>query len=244
MIIGINATAAFTKPRTGVEEYVYQLIKHLAALEGAKEHRFILYHPNTNDTNYARMTRILPENFELKELKWPLPMWTQVRLASEMALNKPDVLFIPVHILPLIHPRNSVVTIQGLEHERYPEVYPKKHLVYLRWATKYASKKARKIIVPSESTKKDLTELYRVNPDKIHVIHHGVRHPMSNMQETNKYILFIGRLEKKKNIEGIISAFELLKKKYQVPHKLVLAGPRGYGYKKIRNNDIVETGYI
>ncbi|MFH1671178.1 MAG: glycosyltransferase family 1 protein, partial [Candidatus Portnoybacteria bacterium] len=47
-----------------------------------------------------------------------------------------------------------------------------------------------------------------------------------------------------KNIEGIISAFELLKKKYQVPHKLVLAGPRGYGYKKIRNNDIVETGYI
>ncbi len=45
MIIGINATAAIKQPRTGVEEYAYQLIKHLTMLPEAKGHRFLLYLP-------------------------------------------------------------------------------------------------------------------------------------------------------------------------------------------------------
>ena len=211
MKIGINAVAAFKEPRTGVEEYTHQLIKHLTMLEGARKHRFILYNNHSPQID-------LPENFELKKLRWPLPMWTQIRLAGEMAINKPDALFIPVHILPLIHPQNSVVTIQGLEYEHYPELYPKKHLIYLRWATKYASKSARKIITPSESTKKDLIELYKINPGKIRVVAHGIEIPDNKylipVKSTEKpYFLFIGRLESKKNINGLIKAFNLFKKK-------------------------------
>ena len=237
MKIGINATAAFTKPRTGVEEYTYQLIKHLAMLEESKKHRFVLYNNQTPKIK-------LPENFELKRLKWPLPMWTQLRLAGEMILKKPEVLFIPVHALPLIHPQNSVTTIHGLEYEYYPEMYPKKHLAYLKLATRYASKKSKKIIVPSESTKKDLIKFYQTDPNKIKVIHHGVKVPKMKKRERKPEILFIGRLEKKKNIEGLVQAFKLLKKKYQLPHKLILAGSKGYGYKKVEENDIIEKGYI
>ena len=43
MTIGINVAAAIKQPRTGVEEYVYQLIKHLTMLPEAREHRFLLY---------------------------------------------------------------------------------------------------------------------------------------------------------------------------------------------------------
>jgi len=233
MVIGINAVAAFIKPRTGVEEYTYQLIKHLAMLEGAQKHRFILY--------------------SNKNLKWSLPMWTQVRLSAEMIFNKPDVLFIPVHVLPLVHPRNSVVTIHGLEYEYYPQMYPKKHLAYLRWSTKYALRNASKVIAISENTKKDLIELYNGDPEKIQVVHHGVGIPdgiLSRKVNGNKdkgypYILYIGRLETKKNIHGLIRAFELLKKRYQVPHKLVLAGLKGYQYDKINfSKDIILKGYV
>ncbi|NQV00966.1 MAG: glycosyltransferase family 4 protein [Parcubacteria group bacterium] len=206
MVIGINAVAAFKQPRTGVEEYTYQLIKHLTMLEQSKKHRFILY--------------------SHKQLKWPFPMWTQIRLASEMIKNKPDVLFIPVHVLPLIHPKNSVVTIHGLEYEYYPETYPYSHLKYLRWSTKYALKHARKIIAVSENTKKDLIKLYGGNPDKIEVVYHGYNvRPLGSNIRTDPYILFIGRIETKKNIHGLIKAFDLLKKKYQAPHKLILVGP-------------------
>ncbi len=169
MFIGINAIAAFKQPRTGVEEYTYQLIKHLTMLEESKRHRFILY---TQTKDYFDFP--LPDNFEARQLKWFLPMWTQVRLAGELALHKPEVLFIPVHVLPRFHPQSSVVALHGLEYEYYPKTYPKKHLAYLRWSTKQALKNAEKIIAVSESTKKDLVELYGGNPEKIQVVYHGV----------------------------------------------------------------------
>jgi glycosyltransferase involved in cell wall biosynthesis len=61
--------------------------------------------------------------------------------------------------------------------------------------------------------------------------------------------LFVGRLETKKNVQGLIKAFNLLKRKYQVPHKLVLVGPRGYGYEDsighlLDKSDIIEKGYL
>lgn len=247
MNIGINAVAAFKQPRTGVEEYTYQLIKHLTMLEESKRHRFILYIgdqgtvPEGQSFSEGLSLRDSPLSI-IKQLKWSLPMWTQIRLASEMLLHQPDVLFIPVHVLPLVHPQNSVVTIHGLEYEYYPKMYPWRHLRYLRWSTKYALKNARKIIAVSENTKKDLVELYSGEPEKIAVIHHGFsineqglslkdnlvsRTVLKGQSLKPPYILFIGRLETKKNIQGIIKAFNLLKEKYQVPHKLVLVGPKG-----------------
>ncbi len=279
MNIGINATAAFIKPRTGVEEYTYQLIKHLTMLKESKKHRFLLYSPFSKEFDFQ-----LPDNFEIKRLKWGLPMWTQIRLSAEMAKRGPDVLFIPVHVLPLVHPENSVAVIHGLEYEYYPETYPARHLKYLRWSAKYALKNSARVIAISQNTKNDLIKIYKANPEKISVIHHGYavseveppnisevqppkkppkngilqseasfrmtrdRYGFSEVQPL-KYILFIGQLEAKKNIGGLIKAFNLLKKKYRLPHKLVLAGGRGYGYKAFAgeiagNKDIVEMGFV
>jgi len=254
MLIGINAAAALKQPRTGVEEYTYQLIRHLAMLKESKEHRFLLYVPSSA-TFFRNQSR--PLNFIFKELLWRGPMWTQLRLALEMSINQPEVLFIPVHVLPFVHPKNSVVTLHGVEYEYYPQMYPRQHLRYLRWSTRYALKKARKIIAVSENTRKDLLKWYHAQPEKIAVVHHGfsfekasLPSPENNSFEKRPYILFVGRLEAKKNILGLLKAFDLLKKKYKVPHKLILGGPRGYGYEKIitpwrsRRNDIIEKGYL
>jgi len=245
MLIGINAVAAFKQPRTGVEEYVYQLIKHLVLLKESRKHNFVLYVSDNSNFDFH-----LPDNFKIKRLKWPFAMWTQLRLSAEIIKNKPEVFFIPVHVLPFVHPKNSVVTIHGLEYEYYPEMYPSNHLKYLRWSTKYALKNAQKIIVVSENTKNDLMKFYGANPEKIKVVHHGVNLLKSEVgnKKSEKNILFIGRLETKKNIDGLIKAFNLLKKKYQVPHKLIIAGTEGYGFKEIiknvKNDDIIFPGYV
>ncbi|MEA2113120.1 MAG: glycosyltransferase family 1 protein [Patescibacteria group bacterium] len=274
MIIGINATAAFIEPRTGVEEYTAQLIKHLTILEESAKHRFLLYSPFNKEFDFH-----LPTNFKIKRLKWGLPAWTQMRLSAEMAVNRPDILFIPVHVLPLIHPQNSIAVIHGLEYEYEPKMYPRRHLKYLRWSAKYALKNAARIIAISENTKNDLIKIYGANPEKISVVHHGyagLRHCekrsdaaiSSEFIETTglprfarndsvgsaevqppKYILFIGRLEMKKNIGGLVEAFNLFKKTYGLPHKLLLAGKRGYSYNTFadelaRNEDIIEMGYV
>jgi len=261
MIIGINAAAAIKQPRTGVEEYTYQLIKHLTMLPEAVAHRFFLYTPHLSLAKGGVYFDFdLPENFEVKELRWPAPMWTQMRLTSHLVSHKPDVLFIPVHILPFIHPANSVVTIHGLEYEYFPEYYPMWFRRYLRWNTKYAARHAKKIVAVSDNTKKDLIKLYGARPEKIEVVHHGIsifhsgesENPNSGsgfsvppllktsdgqskpgMTDKLPYLLYIGRIELKKNILGILEAYKILKEKYHVPHELILAGSPGFGFEKI-----------
>ena len=307
MIIGINVAAAIKQPRTGVEEYTYQLIKHLTMLPESGEHRFLLYLPaevrrtkagEPKDSPHLfepegssepdrpnpllREEREntffdfpLPPNFEIKVLCWPLPfLWTQIRLAWEILRRSPDVLFIPVHILPFFSPKNSVVTIHGLEYEYFQEYYPFWHRVYLKWSTKRAVKKAGKIIAISENTKNDLIKFYGARAEKIEVVHHGVfvchseavgrgishecgtgirQRSLAALGMTTRekpYILYLGRLETKKNVQGILEAYKILKEEYQIPHKLVLAGVPGYGYEnlkfKIENLklQITELGYV
>ena len=154
MQIGIQISSGL-KQRTGVEEYVYQLSKHLPMVDDYKNHRFFLYNR--------------------KNLKWPFKIgWTQIRLSWEMLKNRPDILFVPAHTFPLIHPRKIIVAIQGLEFERIPECYSFLQRKKLRFLTKRNAKKANKIIVPSECTKNDLIKCYKINPKKIFVIHHGI----------------------------------------------------------------------
>lgn len=239
MIIGINAAAAIKQLRTGVEEYAYQLIKHLTMLPEAGEHRFLLYVPSVLAKRERREGLFdfpLPPNFEVKILKWPLPMWTQLRLAGEMMLKKPEALFIPVHILPFFYPKNSVVALHGLEYEYFPEYYPLFFRKYLQWSTKQALKKARKIIAVSENTKNDLVEIYGASPENIEVIHHGIEPGRADVKSARggRYLLYIGRIELKKNLLGILEAYKILKQKYKIPHELVLAGKPGYGYEKIK----------
>jgi glycosyltransferase involved in cell wall biosynthesis len=257
MDIGINASAAVRQPRTGVEEYAYQLIKHLTMLPEAGEHRFLLYLPAKVSRAQAGLPFDfpLPENFEIKILKWGLPMWTQIRLASQLFFNRPDALFIPVHILPRFHPVNSVVTIHGLEYEYYPEYYPIWFRNYLRYSTTYAVRHARKVIAVSENTKQDLIKLYGAKESDIEVLHHGIQFSITKSnaqshQSQNPYLLYIGRLELKKNILGILEAFQILKEKYKIPHDLILAGAPGFGYGEIKfkikslKSRVKELGYV
>lgn len=153
MRIGIQISSNLKK-RTGVEEYVYQLLKHLPEVDDYKNHQFFVY--------------------DRESLKWPFKWgWTQIRLSWELLKNKIDVLFVPAHTYPLIHPK-LVVVIQGLEFERVPKMYSWWQRLKMRFLTKRNAKKADKIVVPSQTTKKDLVKFYKINPDKIFVIYHGI----------------------------------------------------------------------
>jgi len=262
MLIGINAQAAIKQPRTGVEEYTYQLVKHLTMLPEAREHRFLLYMPSEalakEDLPGVPIFDFpLPANFEIKILRWPLPfLWTQIRLAWEMLRRSPDILFIPVHVLPFFSPKRSTVVLHGLEYEYFSEYYSWWRRWYLRWSTKQAAKRAKKIVAISANTKDDLIKRYKIDSTKIRVIHHGVSvkdkllTADSICQTKKPYLLYLGRLETKKNVQGILEAYRILKEEYGVPHNLVLAGSPGYGYKNLKHKienlklKVTELGYV
>lgn len=261
MKIGIDASRAFLKKRTGIEEYSYQVIKHLRDVL-SKDAEVVLYVRKklaiknwqlkicTPDIDFE-----LPPNWRVKGL-WAPRLWTQVRLSIEMLLHRPEVLFVPAHTVPIIHPKQTIVTIHGLEYEFVPESYSWYERIYMRFSIRNSVRWAEKVIAVSENTKHDLVRLYGVSKEKINVVYEGVNWYQGldakySMLDT-KYFLFIGRVEERKNVIRIIEAFELFKQQTNLSHKLVLAGKPGYGYEKIRDKirgttyrrDIAELGYI
>jgi glycosyltransferase involved in cell wall biosynthesis len=231
--------------RTGVEEYLYHLLWNLPTIDGFKEHQFFILAPFVTE-DLEKITK----QYKYQILKWPfIKFWTLIRLSWEMRKKEYDILFVPVHTFPIIHPR-LVITVQGLEFEKLPKMYPFFKRKFLRWITKRNTRRAEKIIVPSTSSKNDLIKYYHINPEKIFVVHHGVGNPpeipSSNYQLPNtEYILYLGRGDRRKNINGLIKAFRILKHDHQIPHKLVLVGPN-IGYKITRDlrEDVICTGYV
>jgi len=267
MLIGIDASRAFQKERTGIEEYSYQVIKHLrdnlkddsSSAKFSESKQVILYcNPAVNDCPDFK----LPKNWKVKFLRAPL-FWTQVRLSLEMLFRPVDVLFIPAHTVPVIYSSKTVVVVHGLEYEFCPQAYSFFERLYMRWSIRNSCRWAKKIIAVSENTKKDLMRLYGVPEKKIKVIYEGINDQIPNLKSQSqivskfkiqnlRFLLFVGRLEERKNICGIIEAFEILKEKYNLPHKLVLAGKFGYGEETIKNKierskyeeDIALPGFV
>ncbi len=254
MIIGIDASRAFIKRRTGIEEYSYQVIKHL--IDKLNGHQVVLYIRKNQTVDFE-----LPENWKIKIINWPR-LWTQVGLSLEMFFHPVDVLFVPAHTVSWIHPKKTIVTVHGLEYEVMPQAYSLWERVYMRFSIQNSCRWASKIISVSQNTKKDLMRLYGVSEEKIKIIPEGYSldknlksnsyNQISNFKKYKPFLLFIGRLEERKNIIGIIKSFEILKEKYKVPHKLVLAGRCGYGFSKIEvaiksskyNSEIVQLGFV
>lgn len=248
MRIGIDASRAFLKRRTGIEEYSYKVISALRS--PLRDTEVILYIRSDQSVPFD-----LPERWRVKKLRAPR-FWTQVRLSIEMLLHPPDILFVPAHTVPIIHPARTIVTVHGLEYEVFPESYSFWERLYMRFSIYFSTRVAVRVIAVSENTREDLVRLYGVSREKISVVYEGVSenaaaHGVDPAPRTGTpYFLFIGRLEERKNILRIIEAFEILKKTQGIPHELIFAGKPGYGYGKIRFKiqnstfNIREAGYV
>ena len=237
MIIGIDASRANKPHKTGVEWYSYHLIEEFKKLD--HKNQYFLY---TNKSLRGDLGKC-PSNFRECLLKWPIPRsWTIGRLSWEMKFGKyrPDVLFVPAHTLPLLNPKKSIVTIHDIGFEHFPEAYHWADKLYHKLIIKIIKHSASKIITVSEFTKQDIIQTYKISAEKIFVVHNGYDNkkykPCPNTREILKnkyqidfpYILFVGRLELKKNIPRLVEAFGQFKLNHpETKIKLVLVGTKG-----------------
>ncbi len=215
MTIGIDASRANLKRKTGTEWYSFYLIKNLVQLD--KENKYLLY---LNDLPSLELQEIIKDspNFSFKFLRWPfLSFWTLGRLSLEMIFNRPDVLFIPAHTMPLFFPKKTINTIHDIAFARDSHLYRsasvktdrllakkiiellvrlitlgKYHsesLDYLYWSTDFALRKAAKIITVSNFTKQEIVNVYpKVKPEKIAVVHNGYNNDLYKVDRDQEKI--------------------------------------------------------
>ncbi len=153
------------------------------------------------------------------------------RNLTERLLRKGEFdVFHPTYYNPYflnhLNGKKFVLTVHDMIHEYFSECFPENDPI--RESKKLLCEKAGRIIAISESTKRDLIELYRINPEKIDVIYHGSSISdadiltVSNIPE--KYILFTGARAIYKNFNFFIRSIERVLKARDDLH-VVCTGP-------------------
>ncbi|MGC9396068.1 MAG: glycosyltransferase family 4 protein [Anaerolineae bacterium] len=229
--IGIDASRALSAAPTGTEGYSYHLIRALLPY----------LDPHYQTRLYFRSAPE-PDAFPGAELRAiPFPrLWTHLRLSWEMARHAPDLLFVPAHVLPLLRPKRTLVTIHDLGYRYFPEAHPPRQRLYLEWSTRWNARVADHILADSCATRDALVQAYKIDAAKITVTYPGYDSNLAPVRDARAlaavraryaipgpYILFIGRLQPRKNLVRLIEAFTCL-----APDRsdlsLVLAGPAGW----------------
>ena len=252
--IGIDASRATREQRTGTEGYSLHLLRALLSLDTSN--RYVLYF------NTPPRPGLLPDQAHVQQRVIPFPrLWTHLRLSWEMLRHPPDVLFVPAHVLPLIHPRRSVVTIHDLGYHYEPDAHPPRQRAYLEWATRYNAQSATHIIADSQATKRDLVGILGIPPEKISVVYLGVEERFRPVQDAAQiaaakaaysipgpYILYVGTLQPRKNLARLVEAFGRVARALDTGYEgvtpydagdpqrrlsLVLAGSKGWWYEDI-----------
>jgi len=160
-----------------------------------------------------------------------------------MARQPPDVLFVPAHVLPLVHPRSSVVTVHDLGYLYYPGAHRFLDGLYLNLSTRYNARAASRVIAISQATKDDLVQQCGIEPDKITVVYFGYDETMQPVEDEatiekvkarygirGDYVLHVGTLQPRKNLGRLLEAYAMVRKqaKRGEPPCLVMAGRKGW----------------
>lgn len=244
MIIGIDGNEANNSKRVGIGEYAYEIIKKLT--ETDKSHcKFVIY---LKDDPLDDMPS--PSENVTYKIFGPKKLWTQFALPLHLFLEpkRPHVFFSPSHYAPRIAPVPTVISVMDLSYVKYPELFNKSDRLQLKNWTSYSIKNAKKILTISNSSKSDIIKEYGASESKIEVTYLGIKPIISitphiyAMQELTqkykipeKYILFVGTLQPRKNITKLIEAFTLLVKDKKIPESvdLVIVGKKGWLYDEI-----------
>lgn len=242
MTIGVNGYEAVIPrygcdPKTGLPRrvgssvYCFELLLNLNKID--KKNSYIIYLPQNPTADLPKESA----NWHYKIVR-PRKMWTLFGLSLEFLFrrSKPDVFFSPTHYLPIFAPKHCVISILDISYIKYPELFNSADLNQLTQWTKYSVKKAKKVLTISIASKRDIIKTYGVKSENVIVTYPGIREGL-NMENVRtkfgiegKYILFVGTLQPRKNIERLIEAFSKLKEK---DLSLVVVGKKGWQYEEI-----------
>jgi glycosyltransferase involved in cell wall biosynthesis len=239
MLIGIDASRATVARRTGTEAYSLHLIRALVSLPS--EHSYRLYF------NGPPPAGLLPAASHVEQCVIPSRrLWTHWRLAAQLFRQRPDLLFVPAHVLPLIFPGPSAVTVHDVGYRLFPRTHPVFDRLYLDWTTRVNTIRAAVLVTDSEATRRDLLTHYRADPRKIVVAYPGYDESLRPVHDagalaavqdrygiTGDYLLYIGTIQPRKNLVRLIDAFTSLPAT-DAPLQLVLAGSSGWLARPIR----------
>lgn len=248
MTFGIDISAALGIQRSGIGNYVFNLVDNLIQIDTRNE--YYLFTSKTNTNNPFQLT----PNFQLKN---------KYNLFNNF--KNFDSIHGPDFKLPPIRAKKKIITIhdlasfsnRGFMSKDFEELTKKKVIK--------AVNKADIIITVSNTIKSEIEKEFPATIGRIISVHHGVDKQKSFVDDLtvrttivekynlpDSFLLFVGNLETRKNLITLLKAFITLKDKFNIKHKLVFVGKSGFGYESIKkfiyenklNEDVKIIGWV
>ena len=232
MHIGIDARLTYYRTG-GISTYIVRLIEALSRLD--TQNRYTIFQSR------KMRERLAPARFGNAKLWTPAHhRLERLALSVEFARFNLDLLHSPDFIPPLRGARRHVITVHDLTFLHYPQYLTADSRRYYNDQITVAVRHADHILTISESSKRDMVEMLAVPAEKITVHLPGVVEsfkplPLETLAEARQrldlpdaYILFLGTFEPRKNIVGLLEAYQALLQTLPDAPPLVLAGTRGW----------------
>ena len=238
--VGINAHLLSGQSgfrSAGIHGYLWHTLSHLAG-EAPPDWRFTVMCGRDSAADFPglhlRRSGLDTQN-PLRRILWE-------QLAQPFQCGSFDLLHATAFVGPLLQTRPMVVTVYDLSFLRFPQLLPTARRRYLQLLTRHTCQRARRVIAISQSTATDLVELLDIPPDRIDVALPGVDHdrfrPLPRAKVNSfrqraglpeRFWLFIGTLEPRKNLVTLLEAYARLPSRLP----LVLAGAQGWDYAEV-----------
>jgi len=236
---------------SGVSEYTLNLLKEILKLDYNNGYRLFYncFGDCLNIPEFAgRNVKVIKYNYPNKILNFLLfKFFNYPKIDKELQV---DLFFMPhINFIGLSGSTKSLITIHDLSFLKYPEFFSwRKNFWHKMINVKKLIKRFDIIVAVSENTKRDIIELCGVAENKIKVIYAGVNKEFRKIIDGNKllevknkyklpdkFILYLGTVEPRKNVDGIIRAYNQLRiNNYGLDNvKLVIAGAKGWKSENI-----------
>ena len=237
MRIGIDARLHAYR-QGGISTYARELARALVIV-GADEQEYIVL-------QHRRESSLLVPGAKWARLQTPPHhRWEAWALSIELAPLGLDVLHSTDFIPPKRGARWHVITVHDLAFLLYPQYLTAASRRYYNRQIRSAVRRADHILAVSAATKADIEERLNVSSERITVQHHGYRmefRPFSpeeviqaraHWRLPEDYFLFVGTMEPRKNIGGLLAGYRQLRAELPTAPPLLLCAPPGWGSEDI-----------
>ncbi len=239
MRIGIDARKLHD---FGIGTYIRNLLRHLARMDDHTEY-IVVCRPDDREALSA-----LGENFRaVPETAGNYSVAEQVKIPLVLRREGVTLFHAPHYVLPPLIRCRSVVTIHDCIHLMFPQYLSRFAFGYARASIGLAAKRATRVLTVSESSKRDILRFVDTQPEKIDVIYNAydeafaidpaeedVVRVRERFQLQDEFVLYAGNVKPHKNLERLIEAFHIVRKRGLDHLKLVMIGDEISKYTALR----------
>ncbi len=244
--VGFDLTALLPQA-TGVDNYLRNLLLHLGRLDSRNR-----YYVFVNSVDRHLFAGHLPRNFVITPICLrPRPVrlaFQQILLPAVTAILDLDVVHSPAFIMPLVRGRaRHMLNVYDMTIFTSPDFHiPLRRSTPFRRAVSWSIRHAHLVCVPSRAVSKDIQRIIpEVSQEKIRVIVPGIEDifrpkpkeeiklVLRRLGICSSYILYVGTLEPRKNLLGLLESYRRLISQQDTAPNLVLTGRLGWAYQDL-----------